>query len=123
MVLASASLLCSFIVSTSLSIHLPTTRPLAPSLSPFPSRFLLMCVVLRCCSDGDSQSIFDLEEITLSAAGYDPKPTAIVDGQLVSVYSLLVVRSFVRRCQGRREERKGVPGRLLRAFLVGKLVG
>eukprot|EP00903_Cladosiphon_okamuranus_P006972 g6785.t1 len=42
-----------------------------------------MCVVLRCCSDTESQSIFDLEEINLSATGYHHKPTAIVDGQPV----------------------------------------
>eukprot|EP00752_Nemacystus_decipiens_P006993 g6272.t1 len=45
--------------------------------------FLLMCVVLRCCSDSESQSVFDLEEIHLSAAGYYDKPTTIVDGQPV----------------------------------------
>lgn len=56
---------------------------LSPPHPPSAYRFLLMCVVLRCCSDSESQSIFDLEEINL-AAGFNHKPTAIVDGQPVS---------------------------------------
>lgn len=72
-----------------------SSQPIALSLfslaCPLARRFLLMCVVLRCCSDGESQSIFDLEEINLSATGYDHKPTAIVDGQPVSVSLAAVI--------------------------------
>ncbi|CAM9690204.1 unnamed protein product, partial [Ectocarpus fasciculatus] len=48
--------------------------------------FCLMCVILRCCSDGEPQTIFfDLDpeiEMNLAVAGYHRKPvTAVVDGE------------------------------------------
>ena len=56
-------------------------------LMTIPIRFLLMCIVLRCCQENEAQSIFDLEnEIDLSAfAELQPKPLVCVDGQPVSL--------------------------------------
>lgn len=47
-------------------------------------RFLLLCVVLRCCHENDAQSIFDLEEINLTAfSELHRKPLVFVDGHPV----------------------------------------
>ncbi|CAB1120062.1 unnamed protein product [Ectocarpus sp. CCAP 1310/34] len=45
--------------------------------------FCLMCVILRCCSDGEPPTLFfDLDpEIDLTGAGPKPSVTAVVDGE------------------------------------------
>lgn len=58
--------------------------------------FCLMCVILRCCSDGEPQTLFfDLDpEMNLAVAGSHRKPavTAVVDGEPVSEWLARVYR-------------------------------
>lgn len=92
----------------------PTRVPNPLSCTRFArGRFLLMCIVLRCCSaENEAQSIFDFDqEINISAifSELHPKPTVLVDGEPVSALLPRVGDSVLYRQigSGRKRRRPG----------------